>query len=387
MEDASCSRIPAKRSRRLLADETSSSTRYDDPDCGQTEEHATDDHCTKPIRPSTTGQWEIGTALSLRSSRVPKRVFQGLAPGLDGFLISRDQYRSLIEKEVVPKSLLYPYATPSDLLSANAKPASYFVEFTDQGSPPVPGYCAGPQEGPSNTLLDQLVATTVPPLKGDTSKIDGDTRWRLRSNKSELVLGIDRLRGRYIACVRASKHIIFVFLKSEIRPCDKMQAFLFDDDYSCGLLQSGVFGRWYHAKRAQLKSDFRYSIKSAFHTFPWPQSPKVSNVDAVSRAGRAIRRLRDKAMLNGEGGLLAVYRSLELIGRHPLKDAHAVLDEAVLKAYNFSAEMGLLEQVLRLNHEVGDREAKGDSVMAPGIPDGYPKPEKLLTKDCISPEK
>lgn len=332
-----------------------------------------------------TGHWEIGTALSLRSSRVPKRVFQGLAPGLDGFLISRDQYRSLIEKEVVPKSLLYPYATPSDLLSANAKPASYFVEFTDQGSPPVPGYCAGLQEGPTNTLLNQLVATTVPPLKGETSKIDGDTRWRRRSNKSELVLGIDRLRGRYIACARASKHIIFVFLNSEIRPCDKIQAFLFDDDYSYGLLQSGVFGRWYHAKRAQLKSDFRYCMQSAFHTFPWPQLPKASNVDAVSRAGRAIRRLRDKAMLNGEGGLLAVYRSLELVGRHPLKDAHAVLDAAVLSAYDFTAKKDLLVQLLQLNFEVATCEADGESVTGPGVPTGYPKPAGLLTKDFIEP--
>jgi hypothetical protein len=85
------------------------------------------------------------------------------------------------------------------------------------------------------------------------------------------------------------------------------------------------------------------------------------------------RRLRD------------VYRTLELPGKHPLKDAHATLDAAVLKAYGFSAKKDLLKQLLDLNHEVAAREAKGESVTAPGVPKGYPRPAKLVTKDCIRP--
>jgi len=34
----------------------------------------------------------------------------------------------------------------------------------------------------------------------------------------------------------------------------------------------------------------------------------------------------------------ALYRTLELPGRHPLKDAHAALDAAVLAAYGFDAK-------------------------------------------------
>jgi hypothetical protein len=387
MEDASFSRVPAKCSRRLLAGGATDGTRLDDRDRGKTEKHAVDDHRTTQIHSSLGHQSVIRSALGLYCNRVPKRIFQGMKPGLDGFVISRDQYRSLIEKEVVPKSLLYPYATPSDLLSANSKPANYFVELTDQGLPPVAGYGAGQQKGPANTLHDQIVATTVSPLKSDASKIDRDSRWRLRSNKSELILGIDRLRGRYIACSRASKHLIFVFLRSEIRPCDKLQAFLFDDDYSFGLLQSGVYGRWFRAKRAQMKSDFRYCMQSTFHTFPWPQSPTASQIDAVSEAGRAIRLGRDKSIANTKGGVLAFYRTLELPDKHLLKDAHAALDAAILNAYGFSAKRDLVEELLQLNQEVANREGKGDSVTAPGAPKDYPSPVNLVTKDCIKPEE
>lgn len=309
-----------------------------------------------------------------------------MKPGLDGYLVNRDQYRALVERETVCKRLLYPYATPSDLLSASGKVATYFAEFTDQVLPPAPASSEGQQEGSANTLLDRLVSKTASPLKSRPVQIDRDSRWRLRGNKSELIRGIGRLRGRYIACYRVSKHILFVFVSSETRPCDKVQAFLFDDDYSFGILQSGAYGSWWRAKRELLKSDFRYSMQSAFNSFPWPQSPKASQVDAVAEAGRAIRRLRRKAILNAEGGLLAVYRQLEHGGSHPLKDAHVSLDAAVLDAYGFSARNGLVDEIVQLNQEIAHREGRGDFVKAPGVPKDYPNLTNLVTEDCIKPD-
>jgi len=52
----------------------------------------------------------------------------------------------------------------------------------------------------------------------------------------------------------------------------------------------------------------------------------------------AVRRVRAKALKVTTGGLRAVYRTLELPGRHPLKDAHAALDAAVLAAYGFEGK-------------------------------------------------
>lgn len=100
---------------------------------------------------------------------------------------------------------------------------------------------------------------------------------------------------------------------------------------------------------------------------------------------RHVRRVRDDALTKIKGGLRAVYRTLELSGKHPLKDAHAALDAATLKAYGFSATKDLLQQLLDLNHEVAAREARGEQVTAPGIPPTYPHPKKLVTDDCIRP--
>ena len=85
------------------------------------------------------------------------------------------------------------------------------------------------------------------------------------------------------------------------------------------------------------------------------------------------------------GGLRAVYRTLELAGRHPLRDAHVALDAAVLAAYGFDPEQELLAQLLGLNLSVAAREAQRLPVTAPSVPPAYPDPAKLVTRDCIKP--
>jgi hypothetical protein len=78
-------------------------------------------------------------------------------------------------------------------------------------------------------------------------------------------------------------------------------------------------------------------------------------------------------------------RTLELPGKHPLKDAHAALDAAVLAAYGFSAKADLLKQLLDLNQAVAAREKAGEPVTAPGVPAAYGDPAALITEDCIRP--
>ena len=149
--------------------------------------------------------------------------------------------------------------------------------------------------------------------------------------------------------------------------------------------------------------------ESFFDPFPWPQfescssrresaqtaSPKeqsgltsaatIAKLDAVAAAAREVRRVRAEALRNMKGGLRALYRTLELPGANPLKDAHAALAAAVLAAYGFSAKRDLLAQPLALNPHVAAKIEKGESITAPGTPPGYPHLQKLVTEDCIRP--
>lgn len=89
--------------------------------------------------------------------------------------------------------------------------------------------------------------------------------------------------------------------------------------------------------------------------------------------------------VGNDGGLRAVYRTLELPGKHPLKDAHAALDTAALAAYGFSPKLDLLKQLLDLNHAVAAKEKAGEPVTAPGVPTGYGNVAALISEDCIKP--
>ena len=95
--------------------------------------------------------------------------------------------------------------------------------------------------------------------------------------------------------------------------------------------------------------------------------------------------MRSAALAVIPGRLRAVYRTLELPGRHPLKDAHAGLDAAVLAAYGFSPKADLLKQLLDLNHAVAAAEKAGQPVTTPGVPAGYGNSASLISEDCIQP--
>ena len=167
----------------------------------------------------------------------------------------------------------------------------------------------------------------------------------------------------------------------------QLMVFQFADDYSFGVLQSSVHWAWFVANSSKLTERLRYTSESVFDTFPWPQTATVKQIDAVAAAARELRRVRAEALPKMKGGLRALYRSLELPGANPLKDAHAALDTAVLTAYGFNAKKDLLAQLLALNQEVAAKIEKGEPVMPPGVPKNYPDAKKLVTEDCIQAGK
>jgi hypothetical protein len=219
--------------------------------------------------------------------------------------------------------------------------------------------------------------------KDESARSDQLERWWMHWRSRQELISAIKGHNRFLVCSRVTKRPIFVFVSSTIRPGDALQAFTFDDDYSFGILQSDLHWQWFIAKCSKLKSDFRYTTESVFDTFSWPQSPKIKDVDNVAEAGRQLRTARAAALENVKGGLRAVYRTLELPGKNPLKDAHSVLDAAARAAYGFSTSEGILEQLLTLNREVQQSLDGGKIVTCPGIPRDYPSPSSLVSSDCI----
>ncbi len=317
-----------------------------------------------------------------------KGVFQGITPGHKGFVIDADERDRMIRDDPRSAEVIFPYLIGDEILVGDGSPGRFLIDFEQRGVLEVQCY----PRAFSHVQRLVLPARQEAAEKGKDEA--GNMRshhkaflerwWKLAWDRADMMSEIRRT-PRYMVCSRVTKRPIFVFVDQMVKPGDALQCFIFADDYSFGILQSDMHWQWFIEKCSKMKSDFRYTPESVFDTFPWPQQPDARAVRAVAAAGREVRRIRDLALRSTTGGLRGIYRTLELPGANPLKDAHASLNEAVLAAYGFSARRDLLTQLLDLNQHVANRIKRGEPVTAPGIPIGFPVAQSLISGDCIRP--
>ena len=329
---------------------------------------------------------DVSGAAALRCNTEPQRVFQGVTPGHDGFLLSAEAKQEILTRQPNCSEVIHPYLGGDEVLSGNAIPTRFLIDFGQLTLLQAQVY------GPAFRRIERLVLpdrmATVEKGKDSAGEIRSDHRqlvdrwWHLWRARPDMMSVIGRL-PRYLVCSRVTKRPIFAFLDASIRPGDALQVFAFADDYSFGILQSNAHWTWFVAKCSKLTERFRYTPESVFDTFPWPQTPTDAQVDAVANAGRAIRAIRTTALASTKGGLRAIYRTLDLPGANPLRDAHMALDDAVRSAYGFSKRADLLADLLALNRSVAGTFNLSGEPVGPGVPPSYPQPERLVTTDCL----
>jgi hypothetical protein len=163
---------------------------------------------------------------------------------------------------------------------------------------------------------------------------------------------------RVIATPITSKHRIFSWLPSRTLASVSIVVIARDDDYTFGVLHSGIHELWARGMGTQLReaeSGFRYTPSTCFETFPFPR-PTDEQRDEIAAAARRLNELRE-GWLNPPGlePEELEFRTLtNLYNERPtwLADAHARLDRAVLAAYGWSsglADDALLDALLVLN--------------------------------------
>jgi hypothetical protein len=345
-------------------------------------------HVVAHITSSLSDDVASASAPRLKCNVDPQRVFQGVTPGHSAFVLSPGEAATIIRGDRESAKVVRPYLIGRELLHGDGRPQRFIIDFQPRDLIEASACEAAFEHVKKFVLPDRQKRAN------ERSGDDGKARshhlqfinqwWRLAWERADLFTAI-KGKKRFLACSRVTKRPVFVFVSSKIRPGDALQTFAFDDDYSFGLLQSDAHWQWFIANCSKLLARFRYTPPSVFDTFPWPQSPSKKQVRAVAAAGREVRRVRAAALETITGGLRALYRTLELPGKNPLKDAHAALDAAVLDAYGFSSKKDLLAQLLTLNTSVASAIERGTPVTAPGVPPTFGDAAELITADCIEP--
>ena len=113
--------------------------------------------------------------------------------------------------------------------------------------------------------------------------------------------------------------------------------------YDFGVLTSAIHMAWMRAVAGRLKSDYRYSSKLVYNSFPWPE--KIGD-EAKKRIEETAQAILDARAKYPDSSLADLYDELTM--PQELRKAHAANDRAVMDAYGFSPKMGEDEIVAEL---------------------------------------
>ncbi len=349
------------------------------------------------INPALSFGVDVTDVQVLQASAKAGGCYQGQTHGHAGFLLPRDEADALLLGSPKLGAVLFPYLTADDLLGETGSlPTRHVIDVGETDVLTVK------QRYPQ--LFMKVEASVLPDRQRAAKEEEKRTRealtadsraktnrhhanflgswWRLSYRRADLMEAIRRL-PRYVACGRVTKRPIFEFVSPGIHPNDALMVFPYEDDYSFGILQSGIHWTWFVNRCSTLKGDSRYTSNTVFDTFAWPQEPSKAKIEGVAAAGRALRETRNSLMRRHKLTLRELYRSLDTPGKHPLKGAQEVLDDSVREAYGMERRAELLAFLLELNHRVAASEAKGEEVTGPGLPSAAKGSKKVMSHDCI----
>lgn len=303
----------------------------------------------------------------------------------EGFTVSIAAGEALRAADLDNEKVVWPFAGGDELLSIG-KVKRYVIDFQVRTIVEAQAF-----QKPFQHVLQQVlphVKALAAIEQQATGKSTGQDQnwlsswWQHFRPRPELIGKIGQL-SRFMVCSRVTKRPIFMFVSPKVRPGDSLSCFTLEDDYSFGILQASTHQQWFIVKGSKLTARLRYTPESVFDTLPWPQAPSTKQVQSVAEAAIHLRNVQHAATAAAKGGLRALYRTLDLPGKSPLKDAHAALDNAVLEAYGFSSKKDLLQQLMALNQEVSEAIKAGKSVVGPGIPPSYKSKNPLVSADCL----
>lgn len=338
------------------------------------------------INGSLSIRLDASGAVVLRANREPKRCFQGQNPVNDGFFLEPDEARRMIERDPKLQDVIFPYIIGRDLVERSS-PSRWIIDFGQRDIIQAMRYAEAFER------VKRLVMPTVLEKAEKERAATGkeNTRWTRMANRwwqfrdyQPGTMAAIAAIPRYVACSRVTKRPIFEFISRDVHPDNAVMVFPFPDDYSFGILQSGVHWDWFTAKCSTLTGRFRYTSDTVFDTFPWPQSPTLGQVGKVAVASAALRGLRREVMAANGWSLRELYRTLETPGKNPLRDAQAALDAAVRSAYGMKANDDPLAFLLSLNGQLAEAEASMKPVIGPGLPRVVTNPSAFVTDDCVT---
>jgi hypothetical protein len=322
------------------------------------------------ITGSLSAETDLRAAVKLKANQRPQVCFQGQTPQHRSFVLTPDEARELVAKDSKSSAVIHPYLVGREL-NRSGEPSRFIIDIDAGDAMAASALAPGAYEYVKQHVLpdrEEIVAREAERNRAlraadPNAKLNWERRdfmvkwWELWRRREDMLQAMSGL-SRYIALSRVSvwtRPSIYAFLSTSIRPGDALTVFAFEDDYSFGILNSSCHRAFFEERCSKMRVDLRYTSRTVWDTFPWPQAPTADAVEEVADAAARLIEFRDERVADGIT-LQKQYNSLRDPGRNPLRTLQEELDAAVANAYGFSKDDDVLAQLLALNQSIADQE-------------------------------
>lgn len=325
------------------------------------------------ITGSLSPETDLRYASKLNVNRRPQVCFQGQTPQHAGFVLTPTEAQTLVTKNPDNSRVLHPYLVGREL-NKTGEPSRFIIDIASPDSMTAANLAPDAYEHVRSKVLPDRQELVRVEAERNRRLLEADPRrrlnwerrdfmskwWELWRRRGEMIERISSL-SRYIALSRVAVHTrpsLYAFISPEIRPGDALTVFAFEDDYSFGILHSSYHRAYFEERCSKMRVDLRYTSRTVWDTFPWPQAPSDEAVGAVVDVVARLLTFREERLADGIS-LESQYNSLRDPGRNPLRTLQDELDAVVAAAYGFAQGEDVLAQLLALNQSIAEQERTG----------------------------
>ena len=275
--------------------------------------------------------------------------------------------------------LLLSQDEKDDLIAREPSAEKYIRRFSmgDEFINNIPRYCIWLTSCPPNELRHLPEILKRVDLVKNMRKLSTKAATRELANVANLFAEIRQpSSGRFLALPRVSsetrKTIPIGYLPCSHIAGDKLQTIPNADLYAFGAITSTMHMAWMRITSGRMKSDYQYSAKLTYNTFPWP-NPNDKQREQISKMAQGVL---DARALYPDASLADLYDPLTMPPE--LVKAHAQLDKAVDAAYGYKGAhtdaervaflFGLYQQLIGALATVSDRQPKRKRVKSSSAP-------------------
>nr|WP_017714466.1 DNA methyltransferase [Prochlorothrix hollandica] len=241
-----------------------------------------DNHPVSLINSSLRATIDVSKASNLKINS--NYGFKGVMPGGKGFILTEKQAINLIILNPKNQEVIKIFMDGENLANVPCgKPDRWIIDF-----------CEMSIEDASNYLEPfEHIRKYVKPERDKNRR---DTRrlnwWKFGENALSMRKGSSSVPVCF-AVPRVSKWFIFLPVESNWLAGDSTTLIASEDFYILGVLTSNVHRQWVKAQSSTLEDRTRYTHKTCFETFPFPQTAKGALVETIRASALELHHLTD----------------------------------------------------------------------------------------------